>query len=143
MSDGYRDLLEAGISILGELSVLLGGDEIISYEEFVELTGCFTKCLNMLLRAYPTSEESIQDDLRPYLLYFRQIQHYLTFLLRFPEILAVPHHSEIQQTLDIITRRETLMRELYNPLAASQKALFTGPFRTDLERCLTKKTADQ
>src|SRR5271157_713001 len=125
---------------LNGLSQLLLQDTEIDPDEFTCFVGDFTKLLNLVLRKYPDLGEELKDDVRPHLLYLRQVQNYLVFLLRFPSILNVPHHSEIQQTLDFILNRETLLEEKYVPLALHEKNLFNGGFRDELEACLEHRT---
>jgi hypothetical protein len=128
---------------LESLKVLLEQDAPIEETTFNQLVGAFTHLLNVLLKNYPSLEDVERDAARPFILYLRQMQGYLVFLLRFPDILQVPHHSEINQALDFITRRETLIEETYVPLARQEKKLFSGQFRGHLEECLGKRQTGQ
>ena len=118
---------------------LLHTDNPILEEHFNLLTGQFTHHLNDLLRYYATQNEDTKDMLRPYVNYYRQIQNYLVFLLRFPEILMVPHHSEIQQTLNILENREQLLKTTYEDISKAEKALFSGDFVNKLNNLYEKK----
>jgi hypothetical protein len=126
---------------LASLKVLLEQNAPIAEATFNPLVGTFTHLLNALLKKYPSLGEGEKDVARPFILYLRQMQGYLVFLLRFPAILQVPHHSEINQALDFITRRESLVEETYVPLARQEKNLFSGQFRGHLEECLGKRQA--
>ncbi|OLS14078.1 MAG: hypothetical protein RBG13Loki_2256 [Promethearchaeota archaeon CR_4] len=123
---------------LESLRILLARDSPIPEELFYPLSGEFTRLLNLVLKQYPDLNDRGKDSARPLILYCRQLQGYLVFLLRFPDILQVPHHSEINQTLDFITRREELLEKIYIPLAWQEKQLFSGQFREILEGYLAK-----
>jgi hypothetical protein len=44
------------------------------------MVGQYSKELNQLLKNYFESDDKIKDKLRPFLNYYRQLQHYLVFL---------------------------------------------------------------
>jgi hypothetical protein len=125
---------------LNDLANLLQQDSFIDEGEFNGLVGDFTKSLNCILGKYPDLDEDMKDEVRSHLLYLRQVQNYLVFLLRFPDILNVPHHCEIEQTLDFILNREDLLENKYKSLALHEKKLFQGDFREKLEACLEHKS---
>jgi hypothetical protein len=114
------------------LITLLRSNSIISEDQFNPITGQFTHHLNELLRYYADQDSVVKDSLRPYINYYRQVQNYLVFLLRFPDILKVPHHSEIQQTLNILENREILLKTTYAEISDAEKRLFEGEFRDRL-----------
>ena len=124
---------------IDSLQKLLAVETPIPVESFNQLVGNFTRFLNLILKKYPDLPETEKDGARPHILYWRQLQAYLVFLLRFPEILQVPHHAESVQALNFIKQREKLLRELYVPLAQQEKNLFSGSFRQQLEECLAKR----
>lgn len=124
---------------IDSLRAFLTSSEVLSPDTFQCLAGTFTHVLNLILKVYPNLTDSEKDNARPFILYWRQLQGYLVFLLRFPDILHVPHHSEILQALDFITQREKLLRKIYIPLAQQEKNLFSGQFREHLEECLGKR----
>ncbi|MHA1732650.1 MAG: hypothetical protein ACTSU5_11960 [Promethearchaeota archaeon] len=129
--------------LLDSLRETLGSDEPIDLDEFQGLAGKFSSELNALLREYHGWSDAERDAARPLVLYLRQVQHYLVFLLRFPDILAVPHHCEIQQVQEFLANRDELLAGKYAELAGQQKGLFAGPFRQELERCLGKRFAPE
>ncbi len=121
------------------LKRILASSEVIPTETFQQLAGTFTRLLNLILKAYPEMVDAEKDAARPHILYWRQLQGYLVFLLRFPDILQVPHHAEITQALDFIVHQENILTEIYVPLARQEKNLFAGQFRQHLEECLGKR----
>lgn len=133
-------VLSEDFHAIGETLKLLSQDfqkdTILDLEEFTDLVGDFTRDLNRILHQYPDLSEGEKDQTRPHALYLRQLQGYLVFLLRFPRILQVPHHAEIQQTLDFILQREDLLDKVYDPLATHEKQLLSSGFRDKLEACL-------
>ena len=56
------------------------------------------------------------------------------FLLRFPTILQIPHHSEIEQTLDFIQRKDELILKDYSHYSENERELLHGSFKEKLER---------
>ncbi len=130
---------ELGVCI-DSLREILASSKAIPAVTFQQLAGAFTHLLNLILKTYPDLADSEKDAARPHILYWRQLQGYLVFLLRFPEILLVPHHSEINQLLTFIIHREKLLNEIYVSLARHEKNLFAGHFREHLEECLGKHT---
>jgi len=138
--EDLREFLSEIWACSESLRALLSRNEAIPQEPFQELAGTFTRLLNLILKKYVDLTAPDKDNARPLILYWRQLQGYLIFLLRFPEILQVPHHSEINQTLDFIVQRDILLKERYVPLANQEKSLFSGSFRGELERCLGKRS---
>ncbi len=125
------------------LREILASSAVIPAGSFQQLAGTFTRLLNLILKSYPDLTDAEKDTARPFILYWRQLQGYLVFLLRFPDILQVPHHSEINQALDFITQQEKLLEDVYIPLARQEKNLFSGQFRGHLEECLGKRASPQ
>ncbi len=124
---------------IDSLKGVLASSKVILADTFQQLAGTFTRVLNLILKKYPDLTDSEKDSARPLILYWRQMQGYLVFLLRFPDILQVPNHAEITQALDFIVHREKLLTEIYVPLARQEKNLFSGQFRKHLEECLGKR----
>lgn len=122
-----------------DLIQILAVSDPIDEETYGRAVGVFSKYLKALLRSFHTLSPPAQDKLRPFLLYARQVQHYLVFLLRFPGILGVPHHSEIEQTLKYLQQQESLVSGLYADLAAQQKALVHGQFSRALDAKLARR----
>jgi len=107
------DALEKIQGTLDQLTGILKLNTAIDEELYCEVVGSFSKELKLLLQRYVESDEKTRDHLRPYLNYYRQLQHYLVFLIQNDKILQVPHHAEILQTLSFMEKREQLIAEIY------------------------------
>lgn len=118
---------------------LLDHSEPILEDPFFVEVGIFSSLLNKLLKYYAIAQAKEKDNLRPQINYYRQIQNYLVFLVRFPDILKVPHHAEIEQTLSIMKNREKWINEIYRDLSQREKNNLEGPFKQKLEQLLEKK----
>ncbi|MHA1267251.1 MAG: hypothetical protein ACTSRS_18585 [Candidatus Helarchaeota archaeon] len=126
--------------ILSELEKILSAGTPIDEIQYCVIVGNYSKELNLLLQRYFQSNDEIQDKMRPYLNYFRQLQHYLVYLTRYSTILQIPHHSEIQQTISFIQNQEELITKLYTKISDAQKALMTNnQFKEILEKALEEK----
>ena len=121
------------------LTEILKQDTPIDEQLYCQTVGTFSKELNHLLQTYFESDEKTRDELRPYLNYYRQLQHYLVFLIQNEKILQVPHHAEILQTLSFMENREQLFAEIYISLSDAQKKLFTSDYRQILDNLLELK----
>jgi hypothetical protein len=124
---------------INNLAEILKQDTAIDEQLYCETVGTFSKELKGLLQVYFESAEKTQDKLRPYLNYYRQLQHYLVFLIQNEKILQVPHHAEILQTLTFMENREQLIAEIYISLSDAQKKLFTSDYRQILDNLLELK----
>ena len=130
-------------SVSENLIHILDSNSAIPEQEFRSATGRFSSELNRLLRNYAECPNETKDRLRPYINYYRQVQNYLVFLLRFETILQVPHHSEIQQTLYYLAHREELIEKIYRSLSEKEKELMTGRLKQDLEKFYGKTSKSQ
>lgn len=124
---------------INKLTEFLKQDTAIDEQLYCEAVGTFSKELKRLLQSYFESDEKTRDELRPYLNYYRQLQHYLVFLIQNEKILQVPHHAEILQTLSFMENREQLISEIYIALSDAQKKLFTSDYRQILDNLLELK----
>jgi len=122
-----------------DLQEILKSDTSINEQTYFELVGRYSTELKKILAVYFDSADKIGTQMRPFLNYYRQLQHYLVFIIRYPAILQVPHHSEILQTLSIIENQEELIKGLYTDLSKKQRNLLNGDFRKDLEDYLKLK----
>jgi hypothetical protein len=113
---------------------LLSIDSIIAEDSFFESVGIYSKQLKEILSYYFTLEETERYPLQPYLNYYRQLQGYLVFILRFPDILQVPHHSEIEQTLEFISKKDELIENFYTKYSNKERTLLHGSFKEQLEK---------
>ena len=110
----------------------------IPEDPFFQAVGEFSKQLKVVLAEYFILQEAEQDDLRPYINYYRQLQNYFVFILRYPTILLVPNHSEIEQTRRFIEQKDFLIKTVYIDLSKREHALLTGKFRENLEQLFDK-----
>jgi hypothetical protein len=120
-------------SIILQLKELLKSQTAIDEELFSKLVGKYSKALKHLLNQYFSVSLTEQKDLSPYINYYRQVQHYLVFILRYPTILLVPNHSEILQTLKYIDNKTELINSLYIPMSKRNRTLLEGEFKKKLE----------
>jgi hypothetical protein len=125
--------------IIDEIAKLLKSDTEIEEELYFKLVGDYSKELKGILNTYFASPDTLQTLMSPFLNYYRQLQHYFVFIIRYPLILKVPHHSEILQTLAFIENRDQLIKERYEEFSKTQKALLTGDFIKDLDQLLELK----
>jgi len=124
--------------LIEQLENMLESDHPIPEDPFFVLTGNFSKELKEILNAYFDADLARKTFLQPYINYYRQLQNYLVFILRFPTILLVPHHSEIEQTLRIIRNKETLIHEMYIPYSKRESELLHGEFHDQMEKLFGK-----
>lgn len=124
--------------LVDQLERMLESDQPIPEDPFFVLTGNFSKELKTILNAYFDADSTRKPVLQPYINYYRQLQNYLVFILRFPTILLVPHHSEIEQTLRIIRNKETLIHEMYIPYSKRESELLHGEFHDQMEKLFEK-----
>lgn len=115
-------------------------DPQIVEDTYFKKVGEFSANIKLLLNTYFENNREEQLKYKPDILYYRQVQGYLVFLLRFPEILKVKDHDEIQQTRKFLENKEYLMRTIYNQLAEHETNLFEGDFRDILEEKLKQMT---
>jgi len=121
------------------LAQILRGDIEIDNQSYCEEVGHFSKELNLLLHKYFKVNEEARDKLRPWINYYRQLQHYLIFLVRNEDILKIPHHSEILQTVNFIENQEKLIEDIYFGISKVQKGLFSNEFLQKLDKLLEEK----
>lgn len=112
------------------------GDDEENETRFCVLLAEFTRVLKKMLDLYSKSERSIQLEFKPHILYYRQIQGYLVFLIRFPEILKVRDHDEIRQTREFLENRDEMIKTKYSEIAEEQTRVFDGDFKNKLEEKL-------
>ena len=115
----------------------------VDFEEnetfYCENVGNFSKHLKDLLDTYFKFDLSISRTFKPLILYYRQVQGYLIFLVRFLEILKVKDHDEILQAKNFILQKDQLIKKIYNDLADQQTELFEGDFRKYLNDKLSRR----
>jgi hypothetical protein len=124
---------------INEITQILKNDTEIDDELYFKMVGEYSKELKGLLNTYFISPETIQTLMSPFLNYYRQLQHYFVFIIRYSLILKVPHHSEILQTLAFIENRDQLIKERYVEFSKTQKELLTGDFVKVLDQLLESK----
>jgi len=124
-------------SILNQILNIFNNINIIEPQEleilYINQVGKFSKMIKLLLNIYFENNREIQLKYKPEILYYRQVQAYLVFILRYSEILRVRDHEEIQQTKSFILNKEKLMKEIYNELAEQETYLFESDFRDKLD----------
>ena len=125
--------------ILTQLRGMLEGETAIDEEEYCKVVAAYSRELKALLKKYFEVNEEGKDELRPWVNYYKQLQHYLVYLVRFSEILQVPHHSEILQTLLFIKKQDELIEKIYIALSQAQKELFSEANLKALDRALELK----
>lgn len=125
--------------IINDLKEILELNTEIDENLYFETVGKYSKELKLLLKTYFKSDKKTQTLIRPFINYYRQLQHYLVFIIRYPSILQVPHHSEILQTLTFIENQEKLIKELYIDFSEVQRKLLTGEFMSVLEQLFELK----
>ncbi|MFX1293713.1 MAG: hypothetical protein ACFFD2_02465 [Promethearchaeota archaeon] len=117
----YKNLQE----IIKQLKSMLKSDTEIDEQIYCEEVGNYSKELKILLKKYFEVDEETRDKMRPFLNYYKHLQHYLVFLVMNSEILKVPHHEEILQILIFIENQERLIKETYVRISEAQKQLFS------------------
>ena len=133
------DTFESLQAIINDLVELLTSDTEIDENVYCKKVGDYSKELKILLTKYFEVDEETQDKMRPYVNYYRQLQHYLVFLVMNSEILKVPHHSEIIQTIVFMEGRDRLIQNVYIDFSKAQKQLFSSEFREILDKILELK----
>ncbi len=131
-ADVFKDLQE----IIQHLLDLLKTETEIDEIQYCKAVGDFSKELKILLNRYFESDDEGRDNLRPFINYYRQLQHYLVFLVMNSEILKVPSHSEIIQTIVFMEGQERLIRNVYVDFSKAQKQLFSSQFKEILDKLL-------
>ncbi len=136
------DLTEAVENLqasLNRLQTMLKSDTAIDEQRYCEEVGLYSKELNLLLRKYFEVNEEDRDVLRPWVNYFRQLQHYLVFLVMNAKILEVPQHGEIIQTLNFMKNQKVLIQNVYVGFSEAQKQLFSKENLKKLDEFLEEK----
>ncbi|MHA1338379.1 MAG: hypothetical protein ACTSRZ_00575 [Promethearchaeota archaeon] len=140
--DNFPDVIKALDNLLQKLIECFDNIGIIDDEEnentFFKLVGKYSKMIKIMLNIYFNSSRKIQLEYKPEILYYRQVQGYLVFLLRFPDILKVKDHDEIQQTKRFMQEKQRLVKNLYKNLADEQTFLFESDFREKLDEKIQK-----
>ena len=129
-------LIENLQGILQKLKELLESNTEIDEVCFCKVVGDYSKELKLLLNNYFKADDALKNEIRPFLNYYRQLQHYLIYLIRYPTILKVPSHAEILQTLSFIENQDFLIAEKYISLSEAQKQLLSGDFIRQLDELL-------
>lgn len=129
--------------IIEQLQHMLESDKPIPEDPFFVVTGNFSKEVKTLLATYFEADQSQKIVLQPYINYYRQLQNYLVFILRFPTILLVPHHSEIEQTLRFIRNKNTLITEMYVPYSQRESDLLHGDFHDRMEKLYDNRPSNR
>ena len=125
--------------IMDRAAEMLRSDKPISDDDFTPIAGSFTGELKNHLRKYHKLSREEKERVAPKITYYRLVQHYFSFILRFPDILSVPHHSEIEQTLKIIENKNHLLETKYKKLAQQKFQLLEGDFKQKLEGLFEKR----
>ena len=107
---------------------------------YFKKVGEFSAFLNQLLEIYFDNPRDLQLKFKPDILYYRQVQGYLVFLLRYPTILKVKDHTEIKQTRLFLENKQELLDKIYYALANHETQLFEGDFREKLEKMMETRT---
>jgi hypothetical protein len=134
------DNLDKSMDVILELFNNIGQDNQKNIEEkYFKEVGNFSKHLKQLLNIYfdDNTKRDTQLQYKPQILYFRQVQHYLVFILRYPDILTVYEHDEIKQTKNFLENKDYLIDLQYKKISEHQTELFDGDFRKILDEKLS------
>ncbi len=152
-SDDFTELIESFDGVIEEIlfcfediKKINSGEVLQPYLKnneklYFKLVADYSKLVNRLLDAYFENENNRDEQIKykPDILYYRQLQEYLVFLIRFPEILQIADHDEIKQTQYYLENKKLLIKEIYNKMSEHQNTLFTGNFRSNLDKTLSKR----
>ena len=110
-------------------------------ERYCFNVGSYGKLLRQLLDLYhedPNSSE-IRTRLKPYLLYYRELQQYLVYFVRFPEAMYQKDHPYMKEMRELIENKEYFIKIKYKPKAIQESMLFETEFREKLEKSLSRR----
>ncbi len=110
-------------------------------EKYCYHVGSFGKLLRKLLDHYHDDIRTKEQKalLKPQILYFREIQQYLVFFVRFPAALYQKNHPYLIEMRYLIAEKGKLLREKYKEKAIQESMLFESDFRNKLEKTLKKR----
>ncbi len=137
---GNDDLFGNIQKITMQLEKTLSDSGKINQDAFYRQSSNYSKELKKILRNYhEISDKEEKHSYTSHINYYRQLQHYLIFMVRYPTILTVPNHSEIQQTLQFIQKKDELIQNIYIRMSKKQQDLFHGNFKHKLEDFFDRK----
>jgi hypothetical protein len=119
--------------------------EILDSEKFEEAycyhIGTFSKLLRKLLDQYHDGERTKEGKtkIKPYLLYFRELQQFFVYFVRFPSALYQKNHPYLKELRDLIQRMDFYLKNKYKEKAIQESMLFETDFREKLEKTLSRR----
>jgi hypothetical protein len=144
-ADPSKDTIDQLSELDFQIIDLFDQIETINTEEFEEAycyhVGFFSKLLRKLLDQYHDEKRTKDDQkmIKPYLLYFREIQQYLVFFVRFPSALYQKNHPYLKELRDLIDKFEFHIKNKYKEKAIQESMLFETDFREKLEKTLSRR----
>ncbi len=110
-------------------------------ERYCWNVGEYSKLLRQLLDIYHddlrTKEEKTQ--MKPYLLYYRELQQYLVYFVRFPSAMYQKNHPYLKELRELIEKKGYMLKAKYKEKAIQESMLFETDFREKLEKTLSRR----
>lgn len=110
-------------------------------DEYAYNVGSFCKLLRRLLDEYhdETRNKEDQSRIKPFLLYYRELQQYFIYFVRFPSAIYQKNHPYLKDLRALIENKEKMIKIKYKPMAVQQSMLFETDFREKLEKTLSRR----
>ncbi|MBN2155991.1 MAG: hypothetical protein JW776_08110 [Candidatus Lokiarchaeota archaeon] len=108
-------------------------------ESYCYLVGSFSKQLRKLLDVYHEQSRDEQMKLKPSVLYYRELQQYLVYFVRFPSALYQKNHPFLKELQDLIEYKGYMIKTKFKKKAMQESQLFESDFREKLEKTLSRR----
>jgi len=144
-ADPSKDIIDQLSELDFQILDLFDQIETINSEKFEETycyhIGSFGKLLRKLLDRYHDEARAKDEQvkIKPYLLYFREVQQFLVYFVRFPSALYQKNHPYLIELKDLIERIDFYIKNKFKEKAIQESMLFETDFREKLEKTLSRR----
>lgn len=110
-------------------------------EKYCFSVGSYGKLLRKLLDQYHEETRSKESRalLKPHILYFRELQQYYIYFVRFNTALYQKNHPYLIELRDLIEREHYYLKTKYKEKAIQESMLFESDFKEKLEKTLSRR----
>ncbi|TFG19697.1 MAG: hypothetical protein EU530_05440 [Promethearchaeota archaeon] len=110
-------------------------------ESYCYNVGTYGKLLRALLDQYHAESRNIEDKkrIKPQILFYRELQQYLVFFVRFTSAMYQKDHPYLKEVRDLIEKKDYFIRTKFKQKAIQESMLFESDFREKLEKTLSRR----
>jgi hypothetical protein len=110
-------------------------------EKYCYHVGSYGKQLRKLLDQYHENTRSKESKslLKPLLLYYREIQQYLVYFVRFPSAVYQKNHPYLKELRELIEKKIFFLKNKFKDKAIQESMLFESDFKDRLEKTLNRR----